>query len=97
MTHRLLLQKVWGPDYGTESNYLCLYVRQIRQKLADDPAHPKRITTEPGLGYMAAGTGQRVETTLQRERELRKSLKMRSRGRHTSPLLWRTGVVTHRA
>ena len=51
MTHRLLLQKVWGPGYGTESNYLRLYVRQIRQKLHDDPARPKWITTEPGLGY----------------------------------------------
>lgn len=51
MTHRLLLQKVWGPGYGTESNYLRLYIRQFRQKLADDPARPKWITTEPGLGY----------------------------------------------
>jgi two-component system KDP operon response regulator KdpE len=51
MTHRLLLQKVWGPGYGTESNYLRLYVRQLRQKLRDDPARPKWITTEPGLGY----------------------------------------------
>jgi two-component system, OmpR family, KDP operon response regulator KdpE len=51
MTHRLLLQKVWGPGYGTESNYLRLYVRQLRQKLTDDPARPKWITTEPGLGY----------------------------------------------
>jgi two-component system, OmpR family, KDP operon response regulator KdpE len=51
MTHRLLLQKVWGPGYATESNYLRLYVRQLRQKLNDDPARPKWITTEPGLGY----------------------------------------------
>jgi two-component system, OmpR family, KDP operon response regulator KdpE len=51
ITHRLLLQKVWGPGYGTESNYLRLYIRQLRQKLADDPARPKWITTEPGLGY----------------------------------------------
>ncbi len=51
MTHGLLLQMVWGPGYGTESNYLRLYVRQLRQKLGDDPAHPKWITTEPGLGY----------------------------------------------
>jgi len=51
MTHRLLLQKVWGPGYGTESNYLRLYVRQLRKKLADEPARPKWITTEPGLGY----------------------------------------------
>ena len=51
MTHRMLLQRVWGPGYGTESNYLRLYVRQLRKKLLDDPARPKWITTEPGLGY----------------------------------------------
>jgi two-component system, OmpR family, KDP operon response regulator KdpE len=51
MTHRMLLQRVWGPGYGTESNYLRLYVRQLRQKLLDDPARPTWITTEPGLGY----------------------------------------------
>ena len=51
MTHRLLLHMAWGPGYGTESNYLRLYVRQLRQKLGDDPARPRWITTEPGLGY----------------------------------------------
>ncbi|HVF54347.1 MAG TPA: response regulator transcription factor [Actinomycetota bacterium] len=51
LTHGWLLQKVWGPSYGTESHYLRLYVRQIRKKLGDDAAFPKWITTEPGLGY----------------------------------------------
>jgi two-component system, OmpR family, KDP operon response regulator KdpE len=51
LTHSFLLRKVWGPGYGTESNYLRLYVRQLRQKLGDDPARPRWITTEPGLGY----------------------------------------------
>jgi two-component system KDP operon response regulator KdpE len=51
LTHGFLLRKVWGPGYGTESNYLRLYVRQLRQKLGDDPARPRWITTEPGLGY----------------------------------------------
>ena len=51
LTHAWLLQKVWGPGYGTESNYLRLYVRQLRQKLGDTPAEPRWITTEPGLGY----------------------------------------------
>jgi len=51
LTHQFLLQRVWGPGYGTESNYLRLYVRQLRQKLGDDPARPRWITTEPGLGY----------------------------------------------
>ena len=51
LTHTWLLQKVWGPEYGTESNYLRLYVRQLRQKLGDTPSSPRWITTEPGLGY----------------------------------------------
>lgn len=51
LTHSWLLRKVWGPGYGTESNYLRLFVRQLRQKLNDTPAHPRWITTEPGLGY----------------------------------------------
>lgn len=51
LTHRYLLEKVWGPGYGTESHYLRLFVRQLRQKLRDNPAHPRWITTEPGVGY----------------------------------------------
>jgi two-component system KDP operon response regulator KdpE len=51
LTHSWLLQKVWGPGYGSESNYLRLYVRQLRQKLGDEPSEPRWITTEPGLGY----------------------------------------------
>ena len=51
LTHTWLLQKVWGRGYGTESNYLRLFVRQLRQKLGDVPSEPRWITTEPGLGY----------------------------------------------
>jgi two-component system KDP operon response regulator KdpE len=51
LTHAWLLRKVWGPGYGTESNYLRLYVKQLRQKLGDTPSEPRWITTEPGLGY----------------------------------------------
>ncbi len=51
LTHAWLLQKVWGPGYRTESNYLRLFVRQLRSKLSDTPASPRWITTEPGLGY----------------------------------------------
>lgn len=51
LTHAWLLKKVWGPGYGTESNYLRLYVKQLRQKLGDKPSEPRWITTEPGLGY----------------------------------------------
>jgi two-component system KDP operon response regulator KdpE len=51
LTHTWLLQKVWGAGYSTESNYLRLFVRQLRQKLRDTPSSPRWITTEPGLGY----------------------------------------------
>jgi len=51
LTHRWLLQRVWGPRYGDESNYLRVYVRQLRQKLGDDAAAPRLIATEPGVGY----------------------------------------------
>jgi two-component system KDP operon response regulator KdpE len=51
LTHAMLLQRVWGPGYGTESQYLRVFVRQLRRKLGDDPGHAQFILTEPGLGY----------------------------------------------
>jgi two-component system KDP operon response regulator KdpE len=51
LTHRWLLQRVWGPSYGTESHYLRVFIRQLRLKLSDDPGRPRFIVTEPGLGY----------------------------------------------
>ena len=50
LTHRAILQQVWGPDYGTETQYLRVYASQLRKKLGDDPARP-RLVTEPGVGY----------------------------------------------
>jgi two-component system KDP operon response regulator KdpE len=49
-THRAILQAVWGPAYGTETQYLRVYASQLRKKLRDDPASP-RLVTEPGVGY----------------------------------------------
>jgi two-component system, OmpR family, KDP operon response regulator KdpE len=46
-----LLQEVWGPAYGTESNYLRVYMAQLRRKLEVDPSHPRHFVTEPGMGY----------------------------------------------
>jgi DNA-binding response OmpR family regulator len=46
-----LLQEVWGPAYGTETNYLRVYMAQLRRKLEPDPAHPKHFLTQPGMGY----------------------------------------------
>jgi two-component system, OmpR family, KDP operon response regulator KdpE len=51
LTHRWLLQKAWGPGYATENQYLRVFIRQLRHKLADDPARPRFIVTEAGLGY----------------------------------------------
>lgn len=62
LTHAWLLRKVWGPGYGAESNYLRLFVRQLRQKLNDTPAHPRWITTEPGVGYRWLPEPGRIET-----------------------------------
>ena len=49
-THRMILEKVWGPEYQTETHYLRVYASQLRKKLGDDPARP-RLVTEPGVGY----------------------------------------------
>ena len=50
LTHRAILQEVWGPEYGSETQYLRVYASQLRKKLDDDPARP-RLVTEPGVGY----------------------------------------------
>jgi len=51
LTHRMILREVWGPSYGDESNYLHVYVSQLRRKLEPDPARPRFLVTEPGAGY----------------------------------------------
>jgi two-component system KDP operon response regulator KdpE len=51
VTQRQLLQEVWGPQYGTESNYLRVFMAQIRRKLEPEPARPRYFLTEPGMGY----------------------------------------------
>lgn len=51
LTHRWLLQRVWGSGYANENQYLRVFIRQLRAKLADDPARPRFIVTEAGLGY----------------------------------------------
>jgi two-component system KDP operon response regulator KdpE len=51
LSHRRLLQLVWGPDYGDETEYLRVVVNQLRKKIEADPAHPRYILTEPWVGY----------------------------------------------
>ena len=48
---RQLLQTVWGPAYEKETHYLRVYLAQLRRKLEPDPAHPRYLHTEPGMGY----------------------------------------------
>ena len=48
---RRLLQEVWGPEYEKETNYLRVFLAQIRRKLEPNPSHPRYFITEPGMGY----------------------------------------------
>lgn len=51
VAQRQILHEVWGPAYGTETNYLRVYLAQLRRKLEADPARPRHLITEPGMGY----------------------------------------------
>lgn len=51
VTHKHLLNEVWGPAYETESHYLRVYMAQLRQKIEEEPANPQMLMTEPGVGY----------------------------------------------
>jgi two-component system, OmpR family, KDP operon response regulator KdpE len=51
VSQKQLLQEVLGPSYGTESNYLRVYMAQLRRKLESDPSHPRHFITEAGMGY----------------------------------------------
>jgi two-component system KDP operon response regulator KdpE len=57
LEHRRLLQAVWGPDYGNETEYLRVFINQLRKKIEPDPAHPKYIHTDPWVGYRFEPTG----------------------------------------
>lgn len=54
LSHRLLLQAVWGPEYGDETEYLWAYIRRLRRKIEPDPGNPRYILTHPGVGYSFA-------------------------------------------
>jgi two-component system, OmpR family, KDP operon response regulator KdpE len=56
VTGRQLLKDVWGPAYGTETNYLRVYMAQLRRKLEANPAQPMCLLTEPGVGYRLIAT-----------------------------------------
>jgi two-component system, OmpR family, KDP operon response regulator KdpE len=51
LTDRMLLQRVWGPEYGSEAHYLHVYMARLRKKVEEDPQNPRYLRTEPGVGY----------------------------------------------
>jgi two-component system KDP operon response regulator KdpE len=51
LTHKAILEEVWGHAYNAESHYLHVYVSQLRRKLEPDPSRPRYLITEPGIGY----------------------------------------------
>jgi len=51
VTHRQLLTEVWGPTHAEHTHYLRVYMKQLREKLEDDPVRPKHLLTETGVGY----------------------------------------------
>ena len=51
VTHRMLLQQVWGPEYGDEGDYVRTYVTRLRKKLEPEPTRPRYLVTERGIGY----------------------------------------------
>ena len=56
LTHRMLLQSIWGPEYGGEAEYLRVYINRLRHKLESDPTNPRYLLTEPGVGYRFVAT-----------------------------------------
>jgi two-component system, OmpR family, KDP operon response regulator KdpE len=55
VSHRALLQAVWGPDYGDQVDYLRVFIKNLRKKIEASPEHPEYITTEPWIGYRFNG------------------------------------------
>ncbi len=54
LTHKFILEQVWGPAFADETQYTRVYVAQLRRKLEDDPSHPRLLLTESGIGYRLA-------------------------------------------
>jgi two-component system KDP operon response regulator KdpE len=59
LTHRFILQQIWGPTFEEESQYSRVYTGQLRKKLEDDPTHPQLLLTESGIGYRLSDEEQR--------------------------------------
>lgn len=57
VTRQTLLTEIWGSTHATDTGYLRLYISQLRKKLEPDPAHPRYLITEPGMGYRFTSSG----------------------------------------
>jgi two-component system KDP operon response regulator KdpE len=62
LTTRLLLQRVWGREYGNETDYVKGVIRRVRVKIEPEPAHPRYILTEPHVGYRLTDGTDRIKT-----------------------------------
>jgi two-component system, OmpR family, KDP operon response regulator KdpE len=60
LTHPMILREIWGPAHEQESNYLHVYVSHLRRKLEPDPARPRYLLTEAGVGYRLVDPGERL-------------------------------------
>jgi two-component system KDP operon response regulator KdpE len=60
VSHRKLLQAIWGPEYGDQVDYLRVFIKNLRKKVELDPEKPEYITTEPWFGYRFNGTPERA-------------------------------------
>ncbi len=67
LTHRRILQSVWGPDYGEETENLRVVINQLRKKIETDPARPKYIVTEPWVGYRFQPSRESVSKAVSRK------------------------------
>jgi two-component system, OmpR family, KDP operon response regulator KdpE len=54
VTHQQLLREVWGPSHDDQAHYVRVYMAHLRQKLETEPARPRYLLTEPGVGYRLA-------------------------------------------
>jgi len=54
LTHEVLLEKVWGPEYNREVDFIWVYISRLRRKIEADPRHPAYILTVPDVGYKLA-------------------------------------------
>jgi two-component system KDP operon response regulator KdpE len=62
MTHQMLLTRVWGPASEDSTNYLRVYINQLRRKIESEPSRPRYIVTDPGVGYRFRPSDNRDST-----------------------------------